>query len=223
MPNETIVLPTAPKAGGILLSALCHVLILLIPLSLATKAPPTFPPVEFVMTLAEKPMASETPPRTVEPPKPEPVRPKRKIKPRPRPKPVVTEPVETKTFIPQPVAAVPKPSPVPSRAAGAGTGRNTGPYVTDFGSATGPAFLRRVMPVYPAQARRLGQEGRVVLRLTIDARGNLLKVVVLQGPGYGFEEAAVEAVKRSSFRPAIVNGQAVASSARLPIRFALRN
>ena len=222
MPNGTIVMPTAPRAGGILLSALCHVLILLIPLSLATKAPQAFPPVEFVMTLAEKPMASEAPPRTVEPPKPAPVRPKRKIKPRPRPKPVVTEPVATKTFIPQPVAAA-SPPPAPRRMTGAGTGRNTGPYVTDFGSATGPAFLRRVMPVYPAQARRLGQEGRVVLRLTIDARGNLLKVVVLQGPGFGFEEAAVEAVKRSSFRPAMVNGQAVASSARLPIRFALRN
>jgi protein TonB len=95
--------------------------------------------------------------------------------------------------------------------------------VAAFGSATGPAFLRRVMPVYPEQARRLGREGRVVLRLTIDARGNLLKVQVLQAPGFGFEEAAVNAVKRSSFRPATVNGKAVTSIARLPIRFALRD
>jgi TonB family protein len=55
------------------------------------------------------------------------------------------------------------------------------------------------------------------------ARGSLLKVEVLQGSGFGFEEAAVEAFKRSAFRPAMVNGQAVASIARLPIRFAIRD
>jgi periplasmic protein TonB len=222
MSNGTIVMPATPRAGGILLSALCHVLILLIPLSLATQAPQAFPPVEFVMTLAEKPMASETPLQAVAPPKPEPVRPQPKIKPRPRIRPVVTEPVATKTFIPQPVAAAPKPSSVPRQAVGGGSG-SVGPIRADFGSATGPAFLRRVTPVYPEQARRLGQEGRVVLRLSIDARGNLLNVVVLQGPGFGFEEAAVAAVRGSAFRPAMVNGQAVASIARLPIRFALRH
>ena len=215
-------MPTAARFWGILVSALCHILILLIPISWASKPPQAFPPVEFVMTLAEKPMASEAPPQAAQPPKPEPVRPKPKIKPRPQPKPVVTEPVVTKTFIPQPVAAVPKPAPVPSRVVGRGTG-SAGPYVTDFGSATGPAFLRRITPVYPEQARRLGREGRVVLRLTIDARGNLLKVEVLQAPGFGFEEAAVDAIRRSSFRPATVNGQAVASIARLPIKFAIRD
>ena len=203
-------MPTAQRAGGILISALCHGLILLIPISLATKVPQSYPPVEFVMTLAEKPTVSEPRPRVVEP---ERVRPKAKIKPRPQPKPIITEPVETKTFMPRPVAtARPQPAPAPA-----------GPHVTEFGSATGPAFLRRVMPVYPEQARRLGKEGKVVLRLTIDGRGNLLKVEVLERAGFGFEDSAVEAVKRSSFRPATIKGEPVASIARLPIRFILRN
>ena len=73
MPNGTIIIPTAERAWGILLSAVCHGLILLIPISLATKAPPKYEPVEFVMTLAEKPMVTKPPPRVV---KPEPVRPK---------------------------------------------------------------------------------------------------------------------------------------------------
>jgi len=213
-------MPAASRLGGILLSALCHGLILLIPMTWASKAPQAFPPVEFVMTLAEKPMASEPPPRAAEPPKPEPVRPKAKIKPRPQPKPVVTEPVETKVCIPQPPA--PKSSPAPRRVAGLGTG-SAGPLLADFGSTTGPAFLRRVAPLYPDQARRRGLEGRVVLRLVLDERGNLLKVEVVQAAGHGFEEAAVDAVKRSSFRPAMINGQAVGCIARLPIRFALRN
>jgi protein TonB len=201
---------TAARFWGLLISALCHGLIMLIPISLAAKAPQLYEPVEFVMTLAEKPMVAEPPPRVV---KPEPVRPKRKVKPRPRPQPIITEPVKTNTSMPRPVAAArPQPAPAPA-----------GPVVTAFGSATGPAFLRRVMPVYPAQARRRGQEGKVVLRLSIDARGNLLKVAVLEGAGFGFDEAAVDAVKRSSFRPATIRGKAVACIARLPIRFVLRN
>ncbi|HAY22007.1 MAG TPA: hypothetical protein DCY27_07560 [Desulfobacterales bacterium] len=217
-------MPVATRFGGIFISALCHCLILLIPISLATKVSKTFPPVEFIMTMAEKPMASEPPPRTLEPPKPEPVRPKPKIRPQPRPKPVVTEPVETKTFIPQPItAAQPSPPISPRRTVTRGTGAPTGPLVTDFGSATGPAFLRRVMPVYPEMARRLGKEGRVVLRLSIDARGNLRGVEVIQGAGFGFEESAMRAVKQSSFRPAMVQGEPRDSIARLPIKFILRN
>lgn len=212
-------MPAAPRLWGILISVLCHVLIMLIPISLATKAPQLYQPVEFVMTLAEKPMASESPPRAAEP---ERVRPKAKIKLRPQPRPIITEPVETNTFIPQPLASA-SPPPASRRTIGEGTGRNTGPRVTDFGSATGPAFLRRVTPVYPEQARRLGQEGKVVLRLTIDARGNLLKVEVLERAGFGFEDSAVEAVKHSSFRPATIRGEAVASIARLAIRFILKN
>ena len=211
MPNGTIIIPTAERAWGILLSAVCHGLILLIPISLATKAPPKYEPVEFVMTLAEKPMVTKPPPRVV---KPEPVRPKkRRVKRRPRPQPIVTEPVKTDTAMPRPVAeARAQPAPAPA-----------GPVVTTFGSATGPAFLRRVMPVYPERARRLGQEGKVVLRLRIDARGNLLRAEVVQDPGYGFGEAAVAAVKRSSFRPATIAGKPVSCIARLPIRFVLRN
>ncbi|MGQ9689646.1 MAG: TonB family protein, partial [Desulfobaccales bacterium] len=151
-----------------------------------------------------------------------PVRPKPKIRPRPQPKPVITEPVETKTLMPQPPAAPPPAAP-PRARAGTGAGTSTGPHVADFGSSTGPAFLRRVMPVYPEGARRLGKEGRVVLRLTIDAGGNLVKVEVVEGAGFGFDEAAVAAVKRSSFRPAMVNGQPVTSVAKLPIRFVLKD
>jgi protein TonB len=94
--------------------------------------------------------------------------------------------------------------------------------VADFGSASGPAFLRRVLPVYPEMAKRLGKEGRVVLRLSIDARGNLQSVQVVEGAGFGFEEAALTAVKQSSFRPATVQGEPRACIARLPIKFALR-
>lgn len=92
----------------------------------------------------------------------------------------------------------------------------------EFGSPNAPSFVHREMPVYPFIARRLGKEGRVLLRLTIDEKGNLLNVEVIEDPGYGFAEAAVEAVKKSTFKPAMQDGRPVMSKALLPIRFLLR-
>jgi protein TonB len=93
---------------------------------------------------------------------------------------------------------------------------------TEFGTAAGPSFLHREMPIYPAFARKLGKEGKVVLRLTIDGKGNLLNVEVLETAEFGFTEAAVDAVKKSTFLPAKKNGKPVASMALLPVRFILR-
>lgn len=100
--------------------------------------------------------------------------------------------------------------------------RSLEPIETEFGTAAAPSFLHREMPVYPAFARKLGKEGEVVLRLTIDERGNLLNVEVLETAEYGFTEAAVNAVKKSTFLPAKKNGKPVASRALLPVRFILR-
>jgi TonB family protein len=92
---------------------------------------------------------------------------------------------------------------------------------TRFGTSVAPAFLHKEMPVYPMMARKLGREGRVVLKLTIDEKGNLSDVEVIDKAGYGFTEAAVEAVKRSTFLPAKKDGKPIASQALLPIRFRL--
>jgi len=92
---------------------------------------------------------------------------------------------------------------------------------TRFGASVAPAFLHREMPVYPMMARKLGREGKVVLKLTIDENGNLSDVEVIDKAGYGFTEAAVEAVKKSTFLPAKKDGKPIASRALLPIRFRL--
>jgi len=102
------------------------------------------------------------------------------------------------------------------------TGSDAGNFIeTKFGASVAPAFLHREMPVYPMMARKLGREGKVVLKLTIDENGNLSDVEVIDKAGFGFTEAAVEAVKKSTFLPAKKDGKAVASRALLPIRFQL--
>lgn len=100
-------------------------------------------------------------------------------------------------------------------------GKEESPIETRFGESAAPAFLHREMPVYPAMARRLGREGRVLLKLTIDERGTLLNIEVLEKAGYGLTEAAVEAVKKSTFLPAKKNGKPIASRALLSVQFRL--
>jgi len=96
-----------------------------------------------------------------------------------------------------------------------------GPDTVKFGSAGGPAFVKRVLPEYPWMARKAGREGRVLLRLTIDERGRLTDVVVVEKAGYGFDREAVRAVRRSTFRPAVRDGVPVRSEALLYVRFEL--
>ncbi len=91
----------------------------------------------------------------------------------------------------------------------------------EFGSINNPSFLRMIKPEYPRMARRLGKEGKVVLRLFIDEHGRLVSVEIIEKAGYGFDEAVVDAVKASTFRPAKLNGHPVACKAVLPVRFRL--
>lgn len=102
-----------------------------------------------------------------------------------------------------------------------GTPRISQPIETRFGDSIAPSFLNRVIPVYPAMARRTGKEGRVLLKLTIDAEGNLSDIEIIENAGFGFTEAAVSAVRKSTFLPARMNGKPIISRALLPIKFQL--
>jgi TonB family protein len=93
---------------------------------------------------------------------------------------------------------------------------------TEFGSTGAPAFVNRQMPVYPMMAKKLGKQCRVILRLHINEKGRLLNIEVVEPAGYGFTEAAIEAVKMSTFSPAHEKGAGIASKALLSIRFILK-
>jgi TonB family protein len=99
---------------------------------------------------------------------------------------------------------------------------NSGVAETVFGSTGAPVFLKRHMPVYPIIAKKLGKQGKVILRLFINEKGRLLSVEVVEPAGYGFTESAMEAVKMSTFSPAHENGVSVSSKALLTIRFVLK-
>ncbi|HTZ16995.1 MAG TPA: energy transducer TonB [Dissulfurispiraceae bacterium] len=100
-------------------------------------------------------------------------------------------------------------------------GNDSPVMVADFGSAAGPGFVYRAAPIYPAMARRLSREGKVVLRLHLDEYGNVQQIDVVQDPGCGFAEAAIEGVRKSKFRPAKREGRNVPVIGLLPIKFVL--
>jgi len=79
-------------------------------------------------------------------------------------------------------------------------------------------------PRYPSKARRLGLEGRVVLRVVVDADGNATSVDVAHSSGHAIlDRAARKAVKRWRFQPARQRGGATASTVDVPVSFRLEN
>lgn len=112
--------------------------------------------------------------------------------------------------------------PGPGGSGGAGPGGGGGgEYVGHFGQGDGPRFRHRTLPQYPSEAKRENREGKVVLCLTIDADGELRDAKVLSHTGLEFVEAALRAIRKSSFFPAKQNGRPIPSRARLAIRFTL--
>jgi protein TonB len=97
------------------------------------------------------------------------------------------------------------------------------PELTDRPSQLArPRYRRNPAPRYPEAAKRLRQEGVVLLRVAVDARGRVDAVSVAKGSGYqALDEAALEAVRRWEFEPGRRGKQAVASVVTVPVRFRL--
>lgn len=83
-------------------------------------------------------------------------------------------------------------------------------------------YLDNPRPAYPALSRRLGEEGRVLLRVQVGTDGRAVSVAVVASSGHPrLDRAAREAVGRWRFLPARRGDVAEASWALVPINFAL--
>ena len=75
---------------------------------------------------------------------------------------------------------------------------------------------------YPHLARTYGIEGTVILQLEVAASGQSKFVKVLQGLGYGCDEAAIQMTQElPQFIPAIFIGRQVSSKVKIEIRFVM--
>ena len=86
-----------------------------------------------------------------------------------------------------------------------------------------PGPFRNPAPPYPMAARRLGQEGSVLLRIAISATGRPARVEIQRGSGFPLlDESALTTVRRWRFLPARTAGLPRDSVASLRIRFRLK-
>jgi len=82
-----------------------------------------------------------------------------------------------------------------------------------------PRFIHKVVPKYPLLAKRTGMEGVVILAAEIGVDGKARNIKVVQGPGYGCDEAAVAALRAARFLPAYKGKHPVAVIIQIPYRF----
>jgi protein TonB len=134
------------------------------------------------------------------------------------------------------LADKPPAKPAPARKAAPDTARDSGTAGPSGAAAdtpevaaierTAPGFAvgsgANPLPDYPYRARRLGQQGRVVLRVAVSPNGMPVEVEVARSSGHdNLDDAALDTVRQWRFTPAQIGGVAVAGTVEVPITFRL--
>ena len=85
-----------------------------------------------------------------------------------------------------------------------------------------PSYFRNPPPPYPKEARRLKQEGTILLTAEVDDQGLVTSIVLKKSSGSSLlDDSALQTVKTWRFKPARLAGIAVSSSVDIPVRFKL--
>lgn len=85
-----------------------------------------------------------------------------------------------------------------------------------------PEVVKMVRAAYPAKSQRCGDQGSVLLEMTVGADGLVKDVVVIESSGHGLiDDSAVEAAWGWIFKPATRNGTPEAALARHRYTFRL--
>jgi protein TonB len=176
--------------------------------------------------LSEIEERAEPAPASAPPPAPAPA------KPAPAPEPTAKPPVEEVTApaepIPEPARApAPQPAP-PARPAPEPAPKpvpavREGELVTMGPGVQAPQLVRFQKPEYPPIARKLRVQGEVVVSLLVDETGKVIdtRLVRRAARDVGLEEAALEAARKASYRPATKDGVRVKMWTTLRIPFQL--
>mgnify|MGYP002143755369 FL=1 len=217
-------------AAGVGLAALLHVgLLAIIAHGISQSSPPITPPqplmtVSLITPDTEKPAPSprpepvKTPEKTLKPT----VKPK--VAPTPRAQPDTPPVITSAATSNNPAESTAPAAPAPPTPAAAPTVAREAPVAVSA-PRFDAAYLSNPVPEYPRLSRRMGEEGRVMLRVHVGADGKPLEVTIAKSSGYArLDEIARETVLRSwRFVPARQGEQAVAGTVRVPIDFSLNS
>jgi protein TonB len=211
--------------GGVALACGLHAIVLaLLAHGISSQAPVTPPQPTIAVSLL--PMRPTQPEQRPEPPKPQP-----KLEKAAKPTPQKTEqPVQKQE--PKLLTSAPTPSNTAESSASAAPATPAAPAAQAAPAREAPpavvppkfdaAYLSNPAPAYPGMSKRLGEQGKVLLRVKVGADGQAQDVSVLQSSGFPrLDEAAREAVRNWRFVPARQGDQAVAAPVNVPIVFKL--
>jgi protein TonB len=145
--------------------------------------------------------------------------------------PIVLRNSEPEAKISEPAAEVPAPSPVviaPTTLGGSlpnilGNGDVPKPVLQTLNISQGVSqglLIKKVQPVYPANALRMHVEGAVELQATIGKSGNIVTVKTLTGD-LVLARAAKEAVLQWKYKPYLLNGEPVEIQTQITVNFKL--
>ena len=88
--------------------------------------------------------------------------------------------------------------------------------------SSGVEYIQAPQPVYPSQSRRMGEQGKVVLRVLVNEKGRPDQVLVQHSSGSSrLDEAGRQAALRALFKPHLEDGRPVAVFVIVPLNFQL--
>lgn len=200
----------------LLVSLLLHAAILLVMVAPVSVAPPSVLEVQLSPPVpASRPQMEPAPPAQATP-RPESKRSESMLP--VKPVPLTSALTPTPTPSPEPSAPV---APSPSSAATSAPPERA-PVGGNSAVIFDAAYLLNPPPEYPAQSRRLEEEGMVKLNVRVGADGRALAVELASSSGFKrLDKAAEEAVRQWRFVPAKRAGQAIEGSVIVPVRYTL--
>ena len=178
-------------------------------------------PVEILSQFVEPPKPKSDPP----PPPPPPPQPKAKAPPPPRPQ-AIREPKPTPapqapvgTTEPPPPATPPAPPAPPTPPAPPPA--PPAPPAVQMPSSNAD-YLQNPKATYPAMSKRLGEQGKVIVRVLVGVDGLPKSAEVKKSSGFDrLDEAAVEYIMKCRFVPGKINGVVQAMSYDAPVNYVL--
>ena len=87
---------------------------------------------------------------------------------------------------------------------------------------SGVEYIQAPQPIYPQMSKRMGEQGRVMLRILVNEKGMPDQVLVYTSSGSArLDEAGRQAALRAQFKPHMEDGHAVAVYVIVPLNFQL--
>ncbi len=167
------------------------------------------------------PPAPEVPPPPAPPP-PTPVPPTPTPRPAPAPLPVADSAPSPNAPVVAAAEAAPDPTPAAPPAPAAPAAPPAPPAPRIELPSSNAAYLNNPAPAYPSISRRMGEEGKVVLRVFIGTDGKPEKIEIQKSSGYDrLDRHAQDTVQRWRFVPGKRNGVPEAMWNLVPINFVL--